>query len=47
METELKNAQKQANYNVQDGDFKRIFLSGSSREEDARIKDKIAQYKQS
>ena len=47
MEKELRNAQKTSNYKIQDEEFGRIFFSGGSREDDARIKDKISKYKQS
>lgn len=46
-EKELKAARSKNNYEVQDEDLKRLFFSGTSREEDMRIKDKISQYKQS
>jgi hypothetical protein len=43
----LKNAQKKSNYAIEDEDLKRIFFSGSTRDEDARIKAKIDQYQKS
>lgn len=47
IERELKNAQKKNNYTIEDEDLKKIFFSGASREEDAKIKAKIEQYKES
>ena len=47
IERELKNAQKKNNYTIEDEDLKKIFFSGTSREEDAKIKAKIEQYKES
>ena len=38
MEVELRNAQKKSNYSIEDQEFKRIFFSGATREDDAKIK---------
>ena len=46
-EKELKTARSKNSYEVEDEDLKRLFFSEANREEDMRIKDKIAKYKQS
>lgn len=45
IERELKNAQKKNNYTIEDEELKRLFFSGSSRDEDAKIKAKIEHFK--